>query len=69
MIIFFILLGIISFTVSFYFLFKPQKLLFINEYFNKILFTDEQAIIKRKIAGIVLLMVSFIFFCTYYFLG
>ena len=61
MIVFFILTGLISLFFSFLFLFHPHSLNYWNEYFNKILFTDEQAIIHRKRAGLFLLVASFLF--------
>ena len=61
-----LLIGIMSLFFAIALFFFPKKLQEWNEQGNRILFTDERAIIYRKMAGIVLLALSAIFIVVGY---
>jgi hypothetical protein len=54
-------IGIISFFFAMALFFFPYQLRKLNEVGNRILFTDERAIVYRKIAGGVLLIIGMVF--------
>lgn len=61
-----LVIGVISFLFAMAFFFFPDELKNISEKGNRIMFTDERAIIFRKKAGVILLIVSVIFFIMGY---
>ena len=56
-----LLIGIVSLFFALALFFFPRQLQSWNEKGNRILFTDERAIVYRKMAGFVLLALSAIF--------
>ena len=58
---------IFLFAVTLFFF--PQNLVNLNELGNRILYTNEKAIIHRRIAGIVLLILGIIFFAIGYLIS
>ncbi|MCK5708452.1 MAG: hypothetical protein KAI43_12455 [Candidatus Aureabacteria bacterium] len=63
-----IVIGVVSFLFAIALFFFPDQLKKMNEMGNQILFTDERAIVYRKIAGILLLLLSFLFFFIGYYI-
>ena len=57
-----LIIGMVSLFFAMALFFFPNRLQSWNEIGNRILFTDERAIFYRKIAGVVLLGLSLIFF-------
>jgi len=65
-----LVVGILSFLFSIALFFFPEQLKKLNDLGNRILFTDERAIVYRKLAGIFLLCLGIIFFImSWYFKG
>ena len=56
-----LLIGIVSLFFAIALFFFPKQLQSWNETGNRILFTDERAIIYRKMAGVILLILSAVF--------
>ncbi|MBN1522070.1 MAG: hypothetical protein JW928_06010 [Candidatus Aureabacteria bacterium] len=64
-----LIIGIVSFLFAMALFFFPHQLRSLNELGNRILFTDERAIIYRKMAGFVLLVLSMLFFAIGYIIS
>ena len=59
-----LILGCILFFLGISFIFAPRLLSKLNNFGNRILFTDERAFIYRRFCGIILLAVAVFLFWT-----
>ena len=60
--IIFLLFGVMSLLLSLGYLYKPDTIVKINEFFKKRIFNDQHVIFRRKKIGIVLLVIGVIAF-------
>lgn len=57
-----LIIGIIAIVFGILFIFKPKLLEKLNEFGNRIITTDEFAIIYRHISGVLLIIIGIILF-------
>ena len=60
--ILFLIFGIMSLLLSLGYLYKPDTIIRINEFFKKTVFNDQHVIFRRKKIGIILLIIGVIAF-------